>query len=216
LYHFVDRVTAGRARFRVDDLIRLFRSAQIRLEISDGGALAPRDVFRPAKLIERWQKNNASIGHLVITGVPMSGPERVGELVDLGSRGVAMVYFNTFRADKERNLLQTAAHEIGHMLNLTHENPPRAYTSAMAQAAHRNTDIEAAWKCAAAEAYAQVDDPCYDPPDIFPDCFPFSLKARCRLRDLDAEELLPWGSKFFDDYADGTDDRSSVLATNHR
>lgn len=205
-------MTDNQLRFPKDDLVRLFKSAQVDLHIDDGGPVEIWETADTSTLIDRWRPNNASTGHIVISGYSNQYPDIAGELIDRRSRGVAMVYSLTFLIEREQALLQTTAHEIGHMLNLPHENPPIKYTNAMAQAAFRNTKIDDAWTEARREAASeekQHQDPCYDEPDSIPPCYPFSIYARRTLRDLSDKEFLPWGSEFSNSYPDGADDRTS-------
>lgn len=224
MYHFVRGKTDG-TNFPDRALVELFRTANVSLKLTLGVTLEPRETLRPSELIDRWKPNNASIGHLVISN-QCKDPrylEIAGQLVDLSSRGVAFVYLNSppmrVFPDREEPLLQTSAHEIGHMFNLGHGDTSTAYTSAMEQAAtrsHRNFDswdlaYDAAWKAAQLESDRASDrheDPFFDPPQMTLKCFPFAASARRKMNGPEAKKFLPWAGKFDPDYPDGADDRA--------
>jgi len=93
-------------------------------------------------LVARYRSEDQGSAHLIVGGFPPSAHREVaGQLLDLDTRGVAVVYTRNdyILMNPSVHLLQTAAHEIGHLLNLPHpQNPAMAeFDSTMNQIGNR-------------------------------------------------------------------------------
>ncbi|HYJ83129.1 MAG TPA: hypothetical protein VEW26_09845, partial [Allosphingosinicella sp.] len=99
----------------------VFASAGITLTLVQGSPLPSDPAVRPnfhfRNLVPEFQQQGASTGHLIIGNRhPSNDREIAGELADLATRGLCVVYAGSryIRDNGALGLLQTAAHEIGH------------------------------------------------------------------------------------------------------
>lgn len=213
-YHVVENATADMP-FPADDLRALYWSAGIDLALDAGEPLDADPALglftNYAALLAAYRRSPLA-GHLIVGLTPPSDRYGIsGELVDLDTRGLAAVYVQSGYIQREGRsaLLQTCAHELGHMLNLSHGDVSTLFVSVM-DSAPRRQDVspQSAWEQAMRESDAKKarGELAYlEPPLRTLPCFPFSYGARERLNSIPEDSLLPWRSKFQDTF-DGSDD----------
>ncbi len=213
-FHVVEGATASIA-FLAEELSLLYATAGIDLALVEGERIADDPTYHLDSYpvwIKRFGERDRSAGHLILgRAVPDHRSDIAGQLIDQVSRGVAVVYTSCdyIRRDGEGALLQTCAHEIGHMLNLSHEDVAAKFVSAMNQAARRELDTRSSWKGAIAESreVRNTNEPDYFfPPVRELASYPLAYRARHSLNNLSPDRLLPWGEKFEHPY-DGTEDK---------
>jgi hypothetical protein len=213
-YHVVADALS-RLQFPADELRALYATSGIDMQFEEGERIDSDPAYNPIwdypSFAQRYSNNDRSAGHLIIgLGHPRFLSDVAGELLDLDSRGVVVVYTNSdyIQRHDQEGLLQTCAHELGHMLNLAHQDVAFEFDSVMNQAQDRWHDIPVSWDYAAAEA-RRVEDrgqpAYYDPPASPLDCYPFAYAARLLLHTYSSDRLLPWGSRFERPY-DGAND----------
>jgi hypothetical protein len=184
---------------------RLYWTAGIDLMIEEEADVKFDPASNPARpyssYVERYGKSAADRGHLIIgRKCPRAESEIAGELIDLDRRGVGAVYTKSpYISDYgDLGLLQSAAHEIGHMLNLSHTKT--GFVSTMNQADVRKKGIVTnAWTEAEAEADKEKASgrPAYYFALSQPtECYPLSLNSRIELNTMSDIRMLPWGGKF--------------------
>jgi hypothetical protein len=188
------------------DLCAAFLSAGIDLQLIEGEVLKTDPGVSLNRtysdLIQEYSKIDKKCGHLII-GVSRADKRKdiAGELHDLASRGVASVYTLSehIQRDPVASFAQTVAHEIGHMLNLSHGDVTAKFDSTMNSLAQRDQRPELSWERAREEARNMRQagaEPLYIEPSARTACFPFAFKARQALRDTSDSRLQPWGSPF--------------------
>jgi hypothetical protein len=214
-YHIVTLSTVTSADpFPRDDLQLLYRTAGIDLDLVEGAGL-DRDPlgsqgFSYRRLLDHYRAKDREFGHLIV-GLATPRPDVAGELLDLETRGLVVVYRNsTYIQEHGRSaLLQTCAHELGHMLNLDHNHVSSSFDSIMRSAGDRKQNIAECWEAAkaeAADARAQGKPVYFDPPAREVPCYPFALVARNRLNTESDESFLPWGTGKFEGGAHAVND----------
>jgi hypothetical protein len=181
---------------------RLYWTANIDVSFALGGSYANDPMFASndyAAIVKRYSTTSNSFGHLIIGREPPAGRRDVaGQLWDPDQRGVAAVYTESDYVLREKNagLVQTAAHEIGHMLNLSHKDITSLFPSTMNSADARTTDIAAAWQLATTEADTIHPEAYYHRLDEPHACYPLAFQARSALNIARDAQLLPWKGKF--------------------
>jgi hypothetical protein len=211
------RATKQAFPFPAQDVQLLYRTAGIDLRIDAGDDIAVDPTLSgllnyPA-LVRRYRDTDRAVGHLVVGQQPMTRePFVAGQLLDLTTRGVAAVYTrsNYLLSDTGPGFLQTCIHEIGHMLNLSHEDGAHDYDSAMNQIGARLMEPSLCWKGADTEASivaASGQAAYFEPPARPLRCYPLAFKARSRLNTLSDGTLLPWGGVFEGAEGDHLNDR---------
>lgn len=197
-YHAVAKATED-VPFQLEELKSLFASSGIELNLVKGEALCSEDYLR---FVDQFRRTSPNCGHLIIGGNNRNSDAFInGELLDRGSRGVAVIYTNSsdIVMNGESAFLQTCSHEIGHMLNLAHHDVAHSYTSVMDQAGKRSSDVSLSWNLAEAEANDMNarGEPSYFSKSLpVKFCYPFAWKARYHLNEYSDDQLLPWKSKF--------------------
>lgn len=204
-YHVVKNATAN-LPFPADELKLLFRTTGIDLSLVEGERIDNDPTYNPflayVDLVQLYDKKDRHYGHLIIG---LDGPDYrfdiAGQLLDLDWRGVAVVYTcaDYIQRDGEGAFLQTCAHEIGHMLNLGHNDVASDFVSAMNQAQNRELDTSRSWQDVKAEAEvvkSQGKPDYFFPPEKELNCYPFAYQARYNLNIYSPDRLLPWGGKF--------------------
>jgi hypothetical protein len=213
-FHVVEGAMA-RMEFLAEELRLLYATAGIDLALVEGERIAKDPTYHVIKYIDwikRFGEQDRSAGHLILgRDVPDYRSDIAGRLIDEVSRGVAVVYTSCdyIQRDGEGALLQTCAHEIGHMLNLSHDDVDKTFVTAMNQADKRDLDTRASWESVKAEAreIRNTNEPDYFlPPARELASYPFAYRARHTLNNLSPDRLLPWGGKFEHLY-DGTEDK---------
>ena len=184
----------------------LFRTAGINLTLIEGSAIdvdpAVSSLTSYPDVVDHFRQIDRTAGHLIVGAQPTEQRKEVaGELLDVDLRGVAAVYTSSdyIQRDHRANYLQTCAHEIGHMLNLAHEDSVPQYDSAMNQVGGRFDETEKCWEAAKNEAahIKASGQPIFFLPPVQPlPCYPFAYKARALLNTLSDDRLRPWQSKF--------------------
>lgn len=189
----------------VSDLQSLFRSAGIDLVLLAGQAL-DRDPMGSKyhnypTLISEFRNTDRSCGHLIIGRSPPDQQfEVAGQLHDLEQRGLAAVYTLSSHVQKNPrdHFAQTIAHEIGHMLNLSHSDIGK-FDSTMNALADRDEVVSICWERAGHDANsmtAKGEDAFYIKPTVPTVCYPFAYKARLFLSTAIDARIQPWGSNF--------------------
>lgn len=206
-YHVVANATAD-LPFPADDLKSLFRTTLIDLNLVEGEKLVDDPIYASStpfsypELVKLYFKEDRNYGHLIIG---LKGPDWrsdiAGQLLDQDSRGVAAIYTcaDYIQRDGKGAFLQTCAHEIGHMLNLGHDDVADGFVSAMNQAQNRALDTRPSWQNVEAEAQvvrSQGNQDYFFPSERELNCYPFAFKARFNLNHYSDDRLLPWGGKF--------------------
>lgn len=192
-----------------DQLTALYRTASVDLAFVDGEDIVvdPNSVnafVTYDDLVRRYGSTDTNSAHLIIGGLPPSDHREVaGQLLDLQTRGVAAAYtrHEYILASPRVHLLQTAAHEIGHLLNLEHPPQPEInrFDSTMNQIGNRVAGVAGCWERAALEAKVEElqGKPSYFMgPSRTLDCFPLGLSSRKALSDLTENSFRPWMSRF--------------------
>lgn len=210
--HWVASVK-GAMRLLEDELHATFFASGIDLDISAGEDLATDPNLDPRRRYERvvsdFARDDAQCGHLVLAGQPPNLQLDVaGQLIDEAHRGVVAAFLGSsyISSEGEIGLLHTCVHEVGHMLNLAHEDVSSDYVSAMNSAASRGGSVAAAWLAAQREAERPGQEPYLVVPRKPCKAYPFSYEARKRLNIRSDGCLMPWRDKFERTY-DGLDDR---------
>jgi hypothetical protein len=213
--HYV-RGTQPQFSVQTLELSRLYRTAGIELYFF----AAPEILIDPAlgtawenysDIVARLRTNDKLHGHLIVgKRPPTSSLELAGQLLDLDLRGVAVVYTHSdyIKQNPRLNFLQTCAHEIGHMLNLSHRNIAKTYTSAMEQLGGRTGDVATCWELAdgeSAKVKTKGGNPYFEHPVEAISCYPLAYTARVELNTLSEIRLQPWQSKF-EHALDGSND----------
>jgi len=195
----------------VDQLKALYRTASVDLLFVGGDKIDVdpnlAGAFRFQKyeaLVSRYRSEDQGSAHLIIGGLPPADHwEVAGQLVDLETRGVAVVYTrNDYILMNPRvHLLQTAAHEIGHLLNLPHPPTPMIdpYDSTMHQIGNRVENVELCWekvKKEAREEELRGKRSYFNSPAMALDCFPLGLSSRAALTNQLDITFRPWMSRF--------------------
>lgn len=193
----------------VDQIQALYRTANVDLAFVEGEVIdvdpyvgAAFETYKD--LVKRFRSEDQSSAHLIIGGWPPSDHREVaGQLLDLDTRGVAVVYTrNDYILSNPRvHLLQTAAHEIGHLLNLPH---PTAFEidrfdSTMNQIGNRVEGTGLCWEKAEKEARDRETTgkrSYFTLPSMALDCFPLGLSSRAALTDQSDISFRPWMSRF--------------------
>lgn len=201
--------------FDTDAIHRLFWTAGIDLTFSNGLELEVDPMGTAISyqvLLDYFKNNNTQAGHLVIgRAYPDFRPDVAGQLHDPDRRGLAAVYTSSdyIAQYAALGLIQTAAHEIGHMLNLAHKHVARGFISTMDSAGSRTSEVAVAWQEAALESErvrSNNEEPYYWPLDETNPCYPFAYNARRELNTLADDQLLPWRERFIHSHEDVNDE----------
>jgi hypothetical protein len=193
----------------VDQLRALYLTASVDLTFVDGDDIAVDPNLASAfvtykALVERYRSDDRHSAHLIIGGFPPTDHREVaGQLLDLETRGVAVVYTrNDYILMNPRvHLLQTSAHEIGHLLNLPHPPTPafERFDSTMNQIGNRVQGVSMCWEKAeneATELEATGKRSFFTSLAMPLDCLPLALTSRAALSDQSDISFRPWMSRF--------------------
>ena len=193
----------------VDQLRALYRTASVDLTFVEGEMIDVDPQLSAAfenydDLVKRYRSEDQGSAHLIIGGFPPSAHREVaGQLLDLDTRGVAVVYTRNdyILMDPFVHLLQTTAHEIGHLLNLPHPSTPAVnrFDSTMNQIGNRVEGVGLCWEKAAKEAMdaESKGQPSYfTAPAMTLNCFPLGLNSRAALTKQQDVSFRPWMSRF--------------------
>lgn len=193
----------------VDQLKALYRTASVDLAFVEGGEIDVDPNLNAAfetyeDLVKRYRSEDQSSAHLIIGGFPPTAHREVaGQLLDLETRGVAVVHTRNdyILMNPAVHLLQTAAHEIGHLLNLPHPPNPviDRFDSTMNQIGNRVDGVATCWEKAEKEAHdeeLQGKRSYFTSPAMTLDCFPLGLSSRAALTNQSDISFRPWMSRF--------------------
>jgi hypothetical protein len=187
------------------DIARLYATADVDLTFQQASALETDP--------ERWLEYLRILRELAPTRPPPGSPahlfvgrrwlgpgldETNGMLLSRERGGIAIFTgSNDLSSGSADALLQTCAHEIAHLLNLTHAlgdgNLPTIECPASVRAGR---DVATAWRAFDGEHDAQR-------------AFPLSVDSIAALRTRSRDSVLPWGADF-DDMA-GAEDAAPTL-----
>jgi hypothetical protein len=195
-------------------IVSAFAPYGIDLTLEDGIPLSSD----PENMVDGWaqlaqalesRSNNSSPTNLVLTRIPPDHNGTIdGSLIDPSVRGVAAIYLDAYiyapdgPARHPDLITQVCIHEIGHLLDLTHEDgmqvPPGrpAYSNAILPSSFRlRQPLPNAWAGAMAEAQA-IGEPMQLPsPPVFN--YPFNLACRNNLRSANTDpRWLPFHGPF--------------------
>lgn len=159
-------------------------------------------------------------GVIVVGEMSVDGPGTNGILLDLDHRGACAIFTQSFGFDRgsQDDRFEIYAHEIGHMLNLSHAEAADKFPTAMNQWDVRSAvgDRGAVWRKATTQGSPLQKS-------LLPAFFgngtrsPLGLpmSARCCdwLTAQGSQSLLPWGDRFKDPSGDGAQDASFGLVT---
>jgi hypothetical protein len=201
LYHYAVDTLKRDWPLPVEDIMAFFRTARVSLQMREAEGL---DVDPNGPVGDGYEEVVASLpnepagtAHLYVGFEPPAGARAMaGQLLDLEKRRAAVVYANSSYVCLHRlnGLLQTAVHEIGHMLNLGHPTPDTNAT-AMHQATYRTGRFDDSWTRARTDA-ARAAAAFFIAPDRIIQCYPFSLSDRIRVNTLSDDIILPGGQKY--------------------
>lgn len=201
LYHYVVDTLKREWPLPVEDIIAFFRTARVSLQLREAEYLdVDPNGFMGAgydDVVASLPNEPVGTAHLYVGYEPPSGAQAMaGQLLDLEKRRAAVVYANSSYVCLHRSngLLQTAVHEIGHMLNLGHP-PAGTNATAMHQATYRTGQFDESWTRAKSEAVGAAS-PYFIAPDRTIQCYPFSLSDRIRLNTVSDYIILPGGQKY--------------------
>lgn len=164
---------------------------------------------------------NSAPAHLVATDIaPGSDPTINGTLCDPQIRGICAVFMNAQiympngPSQSPDLVTQVCVHELGHLLNLTHDDAAYGgYANAMQPGYLRqNQDLADAWQAAVDDAASRSEPLLVRPTP--PLGYPFNAQCRANLRQASIDpRWLPYGSRFrgTDLGAGSVDDRSLML-----
>lgn len=204
-YHYIHG--RGRSAFPlpVDEIALVFHSAGIAMVLSEATELPldPNIIGDSyATIVARLHGEPMGRGHLYIGGMPpLDVEDAAGELLDLAWRRAAVVYTESRYIDRNRHsgLLQTAVHELGHMLNLDHPERFTVRPTAMSSYPDRKGDFDAVWNDEAEEARRigrQGGAHYFIEPSRRIACLPFAHGERRRLQATLETRILPGGSPY--------------------
>lgn len=201
LYHYAVDTLKHEWPLPVDDIIAFFRTARVTLQLceAEGLNVDPNGFMGDGyeNVVASLPNEPAGTAHLYVGFQPPSGAQAMaGQLLDLEKRRAAVVYANSTYVCLHRSngLLQSAVHEIGHMLNLGHP-PPGTNATAMHQATYRTGQFDDSWTRAKNDA-AVAAAAYFIAPDRVIQCYPFSLSDRIRLNTVSDYIILPGGQKY--------------------
>ena len=141
---------------------------------------------------------------LIIAGNHDDDPLYInGEMIDIKTRGIIVVFANSYDcvSDQER-LFEVFVHEIGHLLNLSHDDAGQQSSRAMHQSRERISERNQAWEDAIKTADprdAEVLKSYFADGSRSPLGYPLSRNSINHLsRSIHPNNVLPWGSGFKD------------------
>ncbi|NBQ68666.1 MAG: hypothetical protein EBU46_07490 [Nitrosomonadaceae bacterium] len=205
-YHVVSNATQLH-NLPLAEIKALYTSSGINLQITEGEAIPADPKFSALRdydgWVRRFRETDTYSGHLIIgLGDRYSRNGIAGELLDMDQRGVAVVYMHStyILQNGEDGVLQTAVHELGHMMHLSHMDRSATFHSAMDQAKDRTGSTILAWEAAEDEARAKEEasgkHAYLQRPPIQPPCFPLAYPARMILNENSDQYILPWGGQY--------------------
>ncbi len=206
-------------------LVDYFRVWDVQLDFIVGAPL-PADPTRAEDvanaLIEKMRPPGGQTAPavLVLAGQSPDGPDTNGILLDLESRGVSAVFTasSAYQGGSLDDRFQIYAHEIGHVLNLTHGEADDEFPTAMNQWDDRSTvsSVATVWR----KAIDAAVDPGYKSQlrGFFgsgqrqPLGLPMSASCCRGLVRTPLSDVQPWGGTFDDaNVAGGTQDAVSSV-----
>lgn len=210
--------------FPAKDVISLYRSAGIDLSLQRGPDIVadPASAANYQTLVNSYRSDTTLVnglkpGRLIVGLERDASSERCvcGELHDVATRGLAAIYRNAdYLTTTPSAMVETIAHEIGHLFNLTHDTTTGGgngiYCSVMRQATGREDAnagaIAQAWHDAAVQATPGGH---FLAPNPSPAVYPLSPAHYSQLGS--DPNFRPWASAFSGDGGVGAQDRALEL-----
>ncbi len=212
------------ARVPTDALRDYFASFDIHLNFTDGAELSadPTDF---EDTIDDFLAENApapdstGAASLLVTDLGYRGLSANGMLLDVKRRGACAVFIQSagFKHSDAEGRFEIYAHEIGHLLNLSHDDPDVADPWAMNSWGQRSevTDRKARWNSAidgGVADYANRLRIFFDSGARSPIGLPMSPSCCSALLTSPAAKIKPWMSVFSgDDSLDATEPVSNLF-----
>ncbi|ATE80471.1 hypothetical protein [Pseudomonas frederiksbergensis] len=157
-------------------------------------------------------------GVVLVSDMSVEGPSTNGTLLDMDRRGASAVFTKStaFRKGDNEARFEIYAHEIGHMLNLSHTDANDTFPTAMNQWDDRSIvdDRAEVWRQAIQQG-SPLQTECL--PEYFnsgkrrPLGLPMSADCCKWLAGAPQTDVFPWGGKFKDLSVGGVDDQSIGL-----
>lgn len=203
-----------------------FQTWDITLHFFDGPSLP----FDPSliqssvdSLIAKYRPADAGAAApavLIIGREYFPDPGTNGLLLDLGNRGACEIFTESdqFKSAGEEERFQIYAHEIGHVINLTHADATQQYPSAMDQWDRRKTGANKSkiWELckhnAPPSVQARIGQYVVNNAEPTPG-LPLPPASIFFLGNAQFEEIRPWGTPFRDTGGDANADRPHSGAT---
>lgn len=157
-------------------------------------------------------------GVVIIGDMSVEGPWINGALLDLDMRGVCMIFSQSaaFERNDSEEQFEIYAHEIGHMLNLSHDDANDPFTTAMNQWDERSAvnSRKVVWNQAisAGSLFQRTNLPLFfGNGKRSPIGLPMSATCCDWLAQSDQNEIIPWKTRFKDFASAGGNDVSHGL-----
>lgn len=149
-----------------------------------------------------YSQHQEKPGFLILGQSHSTLPDVLGEMYDVKKRSGAVCFLETIKYNLgiSPHLPQVAAHEIGHMLNLSDPPPSRKYKTSLYTSTmdhDRTQPIADAWNAAINEANATINPYFYRDASIEEQLYPLCYESRKWLNNPGSlMHLKPWGGSY--------------------